>query len=173
MLVTGANFVPGLTSVDFVRPDGSLESRIAQRALAVTADGTQLGLCMKVGVMTDLPEGQTAALSLRVTTPAGTATTHFGVIGHDELDVTTGARTVAQPGVFSRMDVSPGATLNIANTVPPITMSVMSVHTFDRVWIREAVSSLRPPPACVERRVTSASVLALVAQEAPAPVPPV
>ena len=134
VLVTGANFVPGLTRVDFVRQDGTNETRIEQRALAITADGTQLGLGLKIGVMTDLPEGQSATLNLKVTTPAGDATSPFSVIGHDELDVLTGARTVSASAMFSRMDVEPGALLTVASAVPPIT-----IQCFERAYIRSNV----------------------------------
>jgi hypothetical protein len=132
ILVTGANFVPGLTSVDFLRPNGVVENRIHKRSIAITADGTKLGLALKVDVMEDLGEGQTAILGLRVGTPAGTETAPISIRGHDELDVQPGTtRTVSQSGVFSRMSVPPDGRLNVVNAFPPVT-----IDCFERAYIQ-------------------------------------
>ena len=131
VLVTGVNFVPGLTTIEFIRQNGAMETRIAVRSVAVTADGTRLGFGLKVGVMEDLGEGQVSYLELRVRSPAGFATASFSIRGHDELDVLTGVRTVSQSAVFSRVDVEPGARLNVANAFPPIT-----IECFERAYLR-------------------------------------
>ena len=131
VLVTGVNFVPGRTAVEFRRLDGTVEQRVELRGLAITADGTRLGLSLKAGVMTDLAERQWISLTLRVITPAGTADGSIAILGHDELDVLTGSRTLAASGRFSRMDVEPGARLNIASTFPPV-----RIECFERAYLR-------------------------------------
>ena len=67
VLVTGKNFVPGVTGVAVLKQAGSIEPGL------VTGDGTKLGVTLKAGVMTDLAEGSSRSLRLRVTTPAGSA----------------------------------------------------------------------------------------------------
>ena len=120
MLVSGSNFVPGATTVDLIDGAGRIESRISIRSVAVTADGTKVGLALKVGVMTDVGEGQSHHLRLRVTTPAGSAVYPVTIIGHDELDVQSGTGTVNRSQVFSRMLVRSGARLNVSNVVPAV-----------------------------------------------------
>jgi hypothetical protein len=122
VLVTGKNFVPGLSTVSVLTQAGGVESRVQVRTVHVTADGTKLGVTLKAGVMTDLAEGSTRQLRLRVATPAGSAEHTFDIVGHDELDV-QGTVTVSQSRTFSRVTVAPGATLRIAHTSPPVTVT--------------------------------------------------
>ncbi|MDX2058032.1 MAG: IPT/TIG domain-containing protein [Gemmatimonadales bacterium] len=127
ILVTGANFVPGLTEVQFLTATGAVESRIEARTKAVTADGRQLGVALKVGVMTDLGEGSSRPITVRVVTPAGMAETTLWILGHDELDVSNGTRTVVASGTFSRMQVDGTGRLQIANAVPPISVDCFEI----------------------------------------------
>ncbi len=127
VLLTGANFVPGITRVQFLTTTGAVESRIEARTIAVTADGRQLGLALKVGVMTDLGEGYTRPITVRVDTPAGVADTTLWILGHDELDVSSGTRTVVASGTFSRVQVDGTGRLQIANAVPPIQVECFEV----------------------------------------------
>lgn len=122
VLVTGKNFVPGVTGVTVLKQAGGVEPRVEVRTVYVTGDGTKLGVTLKAGVMTDLAEGSTRSLRLRVTTPAGSAERTFDIIGHDELDV-QGTVSVSQSRTFSRVSVAPGATLRIAHASPPITVT--------------------------------------------------
>lgn len=95
VLVTGRNFVPGVSTVSVRQASGAVESRVQVRTVHVTADGTKLGVTLKAGVMTDLAEGDVRILSLRITTPAGSAEHRLDILGHDELDV-QGAVTLQQ-----------------------------------------------------------------------------
>jgi hypothetical protein len=122
VLVSGKNFVPGVTTVSVLQQAGAVESRVQVRTVHVTADGTKLGVTLKAGVMTDLAEGSTRSLRLRVTTPAGSAEHRLDIVGHDELDV-IGTVTVSQSRTFSRVTVAPGATLRLAHTSPPVTVT--------------------------------------------------
>ena len=71
VLVTGKNFVPGVTGVAVLKQAGGVEPRVEVRTVYVTGDGTKLGVTLKAGVMTDLAEGSSRSLRLRVTTPPG------------------------------------------------------------------------------------------------------
>ncbi len=122
VLVTGKNFVPGVTGVAVLKQAGGVEPRVEVRTVYVTGDGTKLGVTLKAGVMTDLAEGSSRSLRLRVTTPAGSAERSFDIIGHDELDV-QGTVSLSQSRTFSRVSVAPGATLRIAHASPPITVT--------------------------------------------------
>jgi hypothetical protein len=122
VLVTGKNFVPGVTTVSVLKAAGGTESRVEIRKVYVTADGTKLGVTLKAGVMEDLAEGSTRSLRLRVTTPAGSAERRLDILGHDELDV-RGTVTVSQSRTFSRVRVAPGATLRVPHTAPPVTVT--------------------------------------------------
>src|SRR5262249_21452525 len=66
ILLTGKNFVPGRRTVQFLDEQGQVEPRIDVRSTAVTADGTKLGIALKVGVMTDFGEGTTRTLTVKV-----------------------------------------------------------------------------------------------------------
>jgi hypothetical protein len=124
-LVTGTNFVPGYTQVgvwDYTIP--FWESRAETRGVAVTVDGTMLATTIKVGVMTDLPEGATRQYSLLVVTPAGSDEGAITVIGRDELDVPSGTRTLSTSRRFSRLDIGQSGTVVITNAHPPLTIDV-------------------------------------------------
>jgi hypothetical protein len=118
--VAGKNFVPGVTSVTVLKPAGGIEQRIDVRTVFVTADGRNLGVTLKAGVMTDLGEGQTRQLRLRVTTPAGYAERTLEIIGHDEIDFSGGIRPQGTSATFSSIRVGPGGTLRLAHTTPPV-----------------------------------------------------
>ena len=118
--VVGKNFVPGVTSVTVLTQAGGIEQRVDVRTVFVTADGMNLGVTLKAGVMTDLGEGQTRQLRLRLTTPAGYAERTLGIIGHDEIDFSSGLRTQATSATFSTIRVGPGGTLRLAHTTPPV-----------------------------------------------------
>ena len=122
VLVTGSNFVPGVTTVAVLKQAGGVESRVEVRTVYVTGDGTKLGVTLKAGIMNDLAEGSTRSLRLRITTPAGSAERTFDIVGHDELNV-QGTVTLSQSRTFSRVNVAPGATLRIAHASPPITVT--------------------------------------------------
>ena len=125
-LVTGTNFVPGYTHVglwDHAIP--GWESRAETRSVAVTVDGTSLATTIKVGVMTDLPEGATRQYSLLVVTPAGSDDQGvITVVGRDELDVPSGTRTLSTSRRFSRVDIGQSATVVITSAHPPLTFDV-------------------------------------------------
>jgi hypothetical protein len=118
--VTGKNFVPGATSVSVLKQAGGPEQRVDVRTVYVTADGRNVGVTLKAGVMTDLDEGKTRQLRLRVTTPAGYAERPLEIIGHDEMDFSGGIRTQATSATFSSIRVGPGGTLRLAHTTPPV-----------------------------------------------------
>jgi hypothetical protein len=118
--VAGKNFVPGVTSVTVLKPAGGIEQRVDARTVYVTADGRNLGVTLKAGVMTDLDEGKTRQLRLRVTTPAGYAERTLEIIGHDEIDFSVGIRTQATSATFSSIRVGPGGTLRLAHTTSPV-----------------------------------------------------
>ena len=121
VLVTGKNFVPGATSVTVLTAAGSVEQRVGVRKIFVTGDGTKLGVTLKVGVMTDLAEGQTLYLRLRIGTPAGSVGETLRIMGHDELDVAAGnTLRLAQSGTFSRIRVGVGGTLRLTQSQPPV-----------------------------------------------------
>ncbi len=125
VLVTGKNFVPGVTTVSVLKwPAGGTEARVETRTVYVTADGTKLGVTLKAGVMADLAEGSIRSVRLRVTTPAGSAERRLDILGHDEL-VVQGTVTWSQSRTFSRVTIAPGATLRVAHTAPPVTLTAM------------------------------------------------
>ena len=136
VLVTGTNFIPGVTRVHFLNSDGTPEPRVEVRSVAVKADGTQLGIGLKVGVMTDLAEGQSRILTIRVETPTGSADSELAIAGHDELDVLTGTRTISESARFSRITVEPGAGVVVASKFPPI-----AIECFERAQIRSPVGN--------------------------------
>ncbi|HEX3330421.1 MAG TPA: hypothetical protein VHS27_10915 [Gaiellales bacterium] len=123
VLVAGTNFVPGVTSVSILKQSGGIEPRVDVRQIHVTGDGKNLGVTLKAGVMIDLAEGQTRYLSLRVTTPAGSADRSLAILGHDEIDTGAGTVSVAQSTTFSTIRVGPGGTLRVAHTQPPVTVA--------------------------------------------------
>ena len=118
--VTGKNFVPGVTSVTVLKQAGGVEQRVDVRTVYVTADGKNLGVTLKAGVMTDLDEGKTRQLRLRLTTPAGYAERTLEIIGHDEIDFSGGLRTQAISATFSSIRIGPGGTLRLAHTTPHV-----------------------------------------------------
>ena len=120
VLVTGKNFVPGVTSVTVLKLAGGTEQRVDVRQIFVTADGTKLGVTLKAGVMTDLAEGDTRHLRLRLTTPAGSAERALDILGHDELDFAGNTLPLAQSRTFSRIRVGVGGVLRIAHSEPPL-----------------------------------------------------
>ena len=80
---------------------GAIESRVSVRTVHVTADGRKLGVTLKVGVMTDLAEGDVRHLTLRVTTPSGSyPRSALRVLGHDELDIVAGTLPLSHSQVF-------------------------------------------------------------------------
>jgi hypothetical protein len=118
--VTGKNFVPGVTSVSVLKQAGGIEQRVDVRTVYVTADGRNVGVTLKAGVMTDLDEGKTRQLRLRLTTPAGHAERTLEIIGHDEIDFSAGIRTQASSATFSSIRVGPAGTLRLAHATPPV-----------------------------------------------------
>lgn len=132
VLVTGNNFVPGATTLTLLdAASGQVEARVAVRTIFVTADGTRLGVTLKAGVMTDLGAGLTRLLTLRVSTPGGAASAPLTIVGHDELDLPSGSRTLFFSQVFSRLTVGPGARLTVLNQVPAVEITVMERAQID------------------------------------------
>jgi hypothetical protein len=130
LLLTGFNFVPGLTTVNVLDEQGHLDQRFDIRATAITADGTKLGVALKVGVMADFGEGATRTVVVRVTTPVGSATQAIGIICHDELIVPASTvSTVSASMTFSTIDVPSGSGLRIANVFPPVVVNCMTTAT--------------------------------------------
>jgi hypothetical protein len=124
LLVTGKNFVPGFTSVVGVHANLAPDPRMQVRGGAVTVDGTKLATTVKAGVMTDLAEGATRQYRLLVITPAGSDEVPITVLGRDELDVTSGTRTLSTSRRFSRMDIGPNGRVVITSTHPPVAIDV-------------------------------------------------
>ncbi|HYT25332.1 MAG TPA: hypothetical protein VEP73_02450, partial [Actinomycetota bacterium] len=132
VLVTGKNFVPGATTLTVLDAvSGQVEPRVDVRTIFVTADGTRLGVTLKAGVMTDLAAGLTRPVTLRVSTPGGSASASLTVVGHDELDLPSGSRTLFFSQVFSRLTVGPGARLTVLNRVPAIDITVLERAQID------------------------------------------
>ena len=131
VLVTGANFVPGATYVS-VLLGGAVDTRIVPGGAAVTRDGTRLATTIRVDPIPELPgptPGGSAPLSahmLRVQTPAGTADIPFPIAGRDEIRVQAGqVVAIGAPVRLSRLDVDRGGRLDVASTVPPVTIDVL------------------------------------------------
>ena len=142
VLVTGKNFVPGVTSVTILKPAGGTEQRVDVRQIFVTADGTKLGVTLKAGVMTDLAEGDTRHLRLRLTTPAGSAERALDILGHDELDFAGNTLPLAQSRTFSRIRVGVGGVLRIAHTEPPLRITAYETSSWAPMRrVRAALSS--------------------------------
>jgi hypothetical protein len=127
ILLSGFNFVPGLTTVVVLNEAGKIESRVEIRSIAITADGTRLGFGLKVGVMTEFGEASVRSLPVRVETPAGSATYALKIVCHDELSVPAGStQSIAESATFSMISVPLGAGLTFANSVPGITLTCIS-----------------------------------------------
>jgi hypothetical protein len=125
LLVTGANFVPGLTQASVVR-GGTVDARIACRGIAIKSDGTALGLTVEVGPLFDLGEGAISDHVLRIETAAGRAEHPLPILCHDELIVTSGQTlTLTGSRRVSLLRVDAGGTLQVASTVPPVTIDVL------------------------------------------------
>ncbi|MBL8342604.1 MAG: hypothetical protein JNL30_14130 [Rubrivivax sp.] len=141
VLVTGHNFVPGVSRVTVHAASGQIEPRVEVRQVHVTADGSKLGVTLKAGVMTNLAEGARLILTLRVTTPTGAANTRLDILGHDELEL-SGTTTLTGPGVFSRVRVAPGATVRIAHGAAPIRIAAFETFTVGGASGRATVETL-------------------------------
>ena len=132
VLVSGANFVPGATYVS-VRLADAVDARIVPGGAAVTRDGTRLATTIRVDPIPELPgpatTGGTAPQSahmLRVQTPAGTADFPFPILGRNEIRVRAGeVVAIGGPVRLSRLDVDTGGRLDVAATVPPVTIDVL------------------------------------------------
>jgi len=137
VLVTGGNFVPGATWVQ-ARVGGAVDGRLQAWGAAVTRDGTRLATTIRVDEIPELPgspPGVPGVLSnhvLRVTTPAGFAEVAFPILGRDEIRVRAGeVATVSASVRLSRLDIDQGGRLDVASTVPPVTIDVLGEA---RVW---------------------------------------
>ena len=132
VLVSGANFVPGATYVS-VRLADAVDARIVPGGAAVTRDGARLAMTIRVDPIPELPgpatTGGTAPQSahmLRVQTPAGTADFPFPILGRNEIRVRAGeVVAIGGPVRLSRLDVDTGGRLDVAATVPPVTIDVL------------------------------------------------
>ena len=124
VLITGQYFVPGETTLTVLDASGQAETRVEVRTIYVTADGTQLGVTLKAGVMTDLGEGDTRPIVLQLSTPAGSAAGWLTIIGHDELNLPAGSMTLSSSTTFSRLTVGQEAQLTVVSQVPPIQITV-------------------------------------------------
>lgn len=141
--IKGSHFVPGVTRITVHRDSGQLEPRVVARQVHVVADGTQLGVTVKAGVMTELPEGDMARLRLHITTPAGTASVRLDVLGHDELELAPGAAvSLQQSRMFSRVNVAPGATLRLAHREEGIVVGAHETFTVGAASGRATVEVL-------------------------------
>ena len=157
VLVTGGNFVPGATYVS-VRVGGAVDNRIQAWGAAITRDGTRLATTIRVNEIPELPgspPGAPPVLSnhvLRVQTPAGSAEVPFPILGRNEIHVRAGeVATVTASVRLSRLDVNQGGRLDVASTVPPVTIDVLGEA---RVWgdvrvVAAAGSSGGIPPSNV------------------------
>ncbi len=126
LLVTGGNFVPGLTQVSVVRSNGASDARIECRGTVVRADGSALGVTVEVSPLPELGEGSLSDHRLRIDTPAGRAEHPLPITGHDELIVAAGQTvTVSASRRFSELRVDAGGTLELVSTVPPVLIEVL------------------------------------------------
>lgn len=138
LLVTGANFVPGLTAVSVLR-GGQVDQRVECRGVAVRQDGSALGVTVAVSPLPELGEGVLSDHLLRVQTPAGAADFALPILGHNELIVAAGESvSVDRPQRLSALRIDTGGTLRVAFTVPPVTIDVLGDAIVDGTILVEA-----------------------------------